>query len=218
MNWYHLYKLAQLSGEWWIDESGNATFADGDVGDMNHEAVVIHQIQAKYAEDFDRGEYIDWEGFIKHISGEKMQEAYADPAVMQEVLGIMGLSTAEQMSTIDLHDLAYHLMLQNGMSEEEWQLANGGGDARLFAAKNWGWKRLDGTRVETWTLTPQDLKAIANGLWDAYQDDAEAGTYSIFVASSQKWYTDIPYAVIADGKPLALREYDNAVMARMPRR
>jgi hypothetical protein len=26
-----------LSGEWWLDTSGQATFADGDVGDVNHE-------------------------------------------------------------------------------------------------------------------------------------------------------------------------------------
>lgn len=30
-----------MNGEWWIDEGGQTTFADGDVGDMNHEIVAF---------------------------------------------------------------------------------------------------------------------------------------------------------------------------------
>lgn len=31
----------ELRGEWWLDDSGQATFADGDVGDYNHEMVAF---------------------------------------------------------------------------------------------------------------------------------------------------------------------------------
>ena len=29
-------------GEWWIDDSGQLTFADGDVGDTNHEMIAFY--------------------------------------------------------------------------------------------------------------------------------------------------------------------------------
>jgi hypothetical protein len=39
-------------GEWWIDESGNTVFADGDVGDANHEAVVIMTLASEILSHF----------------------------------------------------------------------------------------------------------------------------------------------------------------------
>lgn len=32
---FHQIKLSQLNGEWFLDDSGYATFADGDIGDLN---------------------------------------------------------------------------------------------------------------------------------------------------------------------------------------
>jgi hypothetical protein len=31
----------KLRGEWWLDDSGQSTFADGDIGDANHEMVAM---------------------------------------------------------------------------------------------------------------------------------------------------------------------------------
>jgi len=41
MNWY---KKAYVDGEWWITDTGDVLFADGDVGEYNHEMYVIEQI------------------------------------------------------------------------------------------------------------------------------------------------------------------------------
>ena len=50
MSWYNqsklAIKLAKLRGEWWIID-GNASFADGDIGDYNHEAVAIEYAQSQ---------------------------------------------------------------------------------------------------------------------------------------------------------------------------
>lgn len=46
--WYsHYFKkfaMIKTAQEYWIDDSGQALFADGDIGDQNHEAIVIEQI------------------------------------------------------------------------------------------------------------------------------------------------------------------------------
>jgi hypothetical protein len=47
MNWYLLLKMAMLSkvaNEYWIDDNGQSIYADGDVGDYNHEGYVISTI------------------------------------------------------------------------------------------------------------------------------------------------------------------------------
>ena len=44
-----IYRIAQLRGEWWI-MNGTAAFADGDVGDFNHEGYAIQTAQQSIME------------------------------------------------------------------------------------------------------------------------------------------------------------------------
>ena len=48
MNWFK--KISEVHGEWWIDDNGQAVFADGDVGEYNHEGYVIGVILSSYFE------------------------------------------------------------------------------------------------------------------------------------------------------------------------
>ena len=41
------------TGEWWIDEDGSTTYADGDVGDRNHEGIVIETLVHEILYHFD---------------------------------------------------------------------------------------------------------------------------------------------------------------------
>lgn len=214
MNWYHfmfrILRTASLYGEWWITESGQAVYADGDVGDMNHEGYVINSIQSQYADDeFNNGDHVDWDRFINSLIHEKIQQAYANPAIMQEVLRIMGISSIDQMSTMDTQELGYALLKERGISEEEINIANGQGDARLFAMKNWGWKRVQKNNVETYNLTSQDLINIVHGLYDAYQEEAETALFNIWVVSNKKWYQNIPLAEMESGNLMNLRQFIN---------
>ena len=113
----------------------------------------------------------------------------------------------------DLHEEALMLYLQEaGVSDEDYAIAEGFGDAREYGMKNWGWKRLEGHNVETWSLTRGDLSSIASGLWDAYNEEAEKASFNIYVYSAQKWYRDVPWAVLEAENPMALREYQDMVL------
>jgi len=94
-----------------------------------------------------------------------------------------------------------------GFTNEEINVLRGSEDARNFAMKEWGWKRLQDNNVETWTLASRDLKAIANGLWDAYQDEVETSEFNIFVGAAGKWYSDIPYELISAENPMSIASY-----------
>ena len=50
-----------LRGEWWLDDSGQATFADGDIGDYNHIMVAFESALGVNLEDSDTPEMIPLE-------------------------------------------------------------------------------------------------------------------------------------------------------------
>ena len=193
MNWY---KRAQLNGEWWIAD-GNLLFADGDIGDLNHEAYVIDAIKRKYAYDeFDHGEYIDWDAFKLELAKEYFIEQY-DETIAEKLL----------QDPKQTEDAYLKKLKEMGMTNEEYSLAEGFGDARDYGMKNLGWKRVKQNNIQTETLTHDDLKDIANGLWEAYDEECNKETFNIEVNSTRTIYDDIPYALISDGDPSALMPY-----------
>jgi len=82
-----------------------------------------------------------------------------------------------------------------------------GGDARKYAMEHLGWQRMAGNDVETWNLTSNDLHNISTGIWDAYDEQAENETFTIYVYSNQKTYWDVPVDVIESGNPIKLIHY-----------
>lgn len=215
MNWYKILKLAQLSGEYWIDSSGGAIFADGDVGDYNHEGYVMVSILGKYDLDYE-GSGVDLQGNIAgfvnerwddvlnyyvqtgELTAEQYQVAVSNPMAEIEP----GYTYKEYM--VD-NFTGTEALLMAGATQEEADLAMGRGDARLYATKEWGWKRLAGRDVETWTATSKDLETIASGLYDAYGEECEGALFNIWVASANKWYKDVSYEIISSGNVMALR-------------
>lgn len=145
-----------IRGEYWIDNTGQVHHADGDTGDYNHEGHVINQLQKeiveKYDLKYDNGEFVDWDQFCSDIL-EEYQAKY--PKIQND----------SKLMSKALKDL--------GVSEEEYSVANGIGDARLYGMKYWGWKRVQGNNVESWTLTGRDMKVIADGLDDILSNEGE---------------------------------------------
>jgi len=199
MNWYKLIKIAEVRGEYWIDDSGNALEASGD-GDFNHEAYVIdyaqHHLGDDNYEEWKRSEAMEiLEEKKKELEDQKedMEEAEQDTTqIEKEIYEIW-----EQSRDIDYY--AYELLLENMSLEEKelFNIAEMQGDPREFAIKNWGWKRLEGRHIETWTLTPRDLEVISNGLYDAYGDYDENSldleTFNINVYSTKMWYQNVSW-------------------------
>lgn len=166
MNWY---RLAQLQGEWWIID-GQAIYADADIGEMSHEAYVVQSIQSQYAYDkFNHGEWIDWDGFKIELAKESFQEQY--PA--------MNFERFAKTFPEKVKDMYLGKLKEMGISNDEYLIAEGHGDAREYGLKHLGWKRVKQNNIQTETLTSDDLKNIANGLWEAYDEECENHTFNI---------------------------------------
>ncbi len=194
-----IFRIAEvhISGEWWIID-GSAQYADGDTGDMNHEAYVIDAVRAQYVGD--EMEDVDWEDFEQKLFKDKIRETNQSFADNESYY-------RERLKIIDA------ALKELGMSDEEIKIARGEGDGRLYGAREWGWKRMEGRNIETFTLTSDDLQSIANGIYDAYFDGENEENianeeFYIYVYSNKKWYHDIPFSVISKGNPMALREFE----------
>lgn len=216
MNWYRQIKIASISGEFWITEDGNALEASG-MGDMNHEAYVIDTARNQLA---DSDDYEGWKRETAlEVLGEKQAELEdqkmetEDPALEKQIDAAL-YEIWEMQQNIDYH--AYEIIWENrealGIDGALFDIAEQQGDPRVFAMQQWGWKRLVDEDVETWNLTSGDMKAIAGGLWDAYQDDAELAEFNVYIYSTKKWYNDVPFDVLDKGNPAAFREFDSLMV------
>jgi hypothetical protein len=206
----------KLRGEWWIDNHGQATFADGDAGDVNHEGVVRDYLIREFLGYFDiesDEEYVEplgkYEDQIKqhfveegNINNEVDSEKYDnDPArYMLKVLG-------SRRVIKDKKQLAFAFFIAYGTTSR---------DAREYALVYWKWKRVKGEWIETWNLTSEDVKIMYRGLWDAYSDalgEPEEGeeepVFNIEVRSNNTRYYNVPIEVMKSGNVMALYQYRN---------
>jgi len=214
MNWYKIIKISQVRGEFWINESGQVIEASGD-GDYNHEGYVIETIKGLLSDGY---EYEDWKNQqVLEILEEKKEELEEQKANLEE--------KGEDTKPIDdaLYEIwemsqeteyhSYQLFLDNidnlDFSIEDFEIAEGQGDARRYAMKNWGWKRLEGNNVETWSLTKGDMRVIADGLYDAYDEAVKNSNFNIYVYGNEKYYPDVPWSTIESLDIKFLREFNS---------
>jgi hypothetical protein len=185
-SWYRKIKTASVRGEYWIDDRGECLEADGDSGDYNHERHVIETVQCQYLDNCD--ESMDWDEQVSEIGREHFESM--TPEEQYIIRGVY---------ENDPFDFGRAALMERGMTSEEWEIANGNGDVRLFAMINWGWKRVEGNNVETYHLKASDLLDINDGLYECYFESVFRAKFNIYVMSTNKWYTDIPYMELENG-------------------
>ena len=193
-------RMAQ-TGEWWIMD-GKSMFADSTIGDMDHESYVINHVQSKYAYDEFLGDvFVDWDAFKRELAMEAFKEEF----------GKIPTKEYYEKSRKQMQDLAIKKLKEIGMTDEEYAIAEGKGDARQYGMEHLGWKRVAGSNIQTYTLTSNDLKNIADGLWDINNDLDENSNelFNIEVVSTNNFYTDVPFKLISDGAPSMLREFQS---------
>ena len=168
-------ETVSLSGEYWFDDSGTTMYADGDVGDMNHEAYVIQRCNSEILDHFHLNNGGDYDTVETHQDTildmivedsdiededekwEKRQELENDPAD-----AIINYLT--QKGVKDVSDTVF---IAYGSSR----------DAREYAIKNWGWSRVAGDSIETKELTRETLRVIAHGINNALEEEGKTYEY-----------------------------------------
>lgn len=156
--------------EYWIYRGGDVHFADGDIGDYNHEGVVIHDLQIKIIDQcenyfeirdkngrpFADSEYIDWEGFKEALSTAYAVELIEkNPEKQQKI---------EDQLEYDPNKFLFSALKASGIKKPEWDTAEGVGDARDYAMQRWGWKTFRNDNIDTWFFKQEDLADIIRGI------------------------------------------------------
>jgi len=180
-------KLSNVRGEFWIIE-GNAIYCDSDIGDIGHEGYVLDTIRNEIMDDPEES-FTTWEQRVAQEILEEKIENIIDPQLKQNLIN-------EYKDNIVPFILEY--IENEGVvdAKEKLLLLFGRGDPREYAMKKWGWKRLMNDNVETWTLTPKDIKNISNGLYDAYDEEAKVSEFNIFVYATKEFFENIPFEII----------------------
>lgn len=181
--------MSLLSGEWWIDDSGSATFADGDVGDAGHQKTAwgaaigldVEHLEREYDLEFEIDGFDDealgqayFDGNEAGIDFEDFKKLHRDEQL--DLLKKLGVDK-KYLDQGDLFDLDQAPMLQfledNGASMEfvKWCL-EGGCDARDYALEHLGWVRVAGDNFQFWDLNDA-LDKIKSFIENEYPDQVE---------------------------------------------
>lgn len=217
-NWYNYLNSSNLNkvikgeyrGEYWIVD-GTAIFADGDVGDTNHEGYVILHAQNLLYE----GE--NWETGKREMAREIWEVVEGNTTLLAEAT-TYGIT--ERTCEKDAEEVICEFGEKTGvLTGEKWELftiangnySNANMDLRDYAMKNWGWKAVRGNSIQTWHLTSSDMRSIANGLYDIVGEvggeEEEEEEFSIEIMSNHKYFSGIPMKVIESRNPAAVLTY-----------
>lgn len=203
--------------EYWIQD-GQAVGADGDVGDYNHEAMVIEAVQYKIMDGYN--DELGWESWkelmTREIVEEKIEKLKQKLKFLQNETETQDIEKKiEELQEIFLDPsyYAYQILLENldeiNATEEELDIAEGHGDARKYGMEHYGWKRVENRNVETWKMNKSELHYIAEGLYDIYDEQIENMKFNIYVYNPQVYYLDVPWDIINEVNLLKLREYNS---------
>lgn len=182
-------------GEWWIDDSGTALYADQDVGDMGHEAYVIDSLTRRLLDacgidcNDEHCDFHSYEDNIKAIMKEEEFEGDLDDFIEQ--------AAASKWKDPNQRKDVLAIVFDDSS-----------GDARKYGMQYDGWIRVAGHGFECWELTPKVLKHMGDGVYDAgIEDIGDDEIFEIYVHKTGMHYTDVPWSVISEGDPGALRIY-----------
>lgn len=155
-----------IRGEYWFNENGNAMYADGDVGDMNHESYVIQRCSQEVLDYFnmssgDEGVVLsDYEDQIVEIIKEEVGDEWGD--------------IENDPASAIIKYLVIEFRIPESKADELVLTAYGSkGDAREYAIKNWNWIRVHGANIEVNKLNSDTLKKVAEGINDALEQEGE---------------------------------------------
>jgi len=207
-----LLERSEFNGEFWIQDN-YVQSADSNI-DMGHEAIVIQSAASQVISDIginnDEPYLPDMEDEIYEALQddlpEEIQTQYADGEISaKDCLKYYGKHVLRNAKFDELVDAAYDSI-----------------DVRRFAMREWGWKAIRGTVVDTWNITPDDLSQISSGLNEAYPHEVEQynskkidehgnkGPYfDIEVYSRGDYYNSVPLDLIGQdiSKILPYRTY-----------
>lgn len=184
-----------IRGEYWIVD-GSVDFADGDVGDFNHEAIANQHVFSQWSDSVasvaeEYGIETDFDGF-EGVDQEAVSNA------INEILDVLRETHGDNCDTI--------LMQELGVDQPAYLVLCGFENAYNYVMTYEGWIALRGTSVDLFGYDDRKRKSLINGIEEiVYQegvDEQEAMEleFNITDHKTNKYYY-ITYEEITNPQP-----------------
>jgi hypothetical protein len=191
-----------LDGEYWFIKR-TSVFADGDIGDRNHSAVVRDHIYSQFVDELQ----------LVHPSLARHLKEESDPVELRTDLFDLA-DQSDEFTEEQKEDILDHLTTVLGWSPQRHQVLfdtfqETEADIRAWACQELGWARNQKNNLETYGITASKLIDIAEALFDAYPDEELLlrQHFDLYNYEDKKFYRDIPYSLLAEGEVGDLRKY-----------
>jgi hypothetical protein len=198
-----------MDGEWWIDTEGTAHYADGDIGDINHENFVVVHCMHEVLDLFENSDN-ELLGVLARYLKRFIEDDGVDIIAVNEfIINWSDMLHREGKITDDqVNDIYSYLRELSGLDEELFDVCfDRDKDCRAYGIKRLGWVRVARNNVECYEANPGMLRTIAKGLWDAMDMEVDQQRYMLEELANGKWYLEVPYAVFENASMSGLRQY-----------
>ena len=178
--------------EYWIEEDGDVQFADGDVGDYNHEGAAIEHIYGEFQEKI--AALADKLGIEYEFN--KWGEIDTE-AVKETLVQIHELLTERKKRPMSSNQASSYTMRSIGANEEAFRILWGGSGAADYAMEHYGWIAVRSNNVEFYGWNQRKKEQIANGLqeilsseggWDNEEEEEEEEFSLTDNETGKHWY------------------------------
>lgn len=178
-------------GEWWLDESGQTTYADGDVGDANHEMIAYTSalglpMPGEYGSEYDGPEFQIGDRVFKMHPGDLGDDPDGKPI------------------PITPQNSLYAWLKENGVDARALKyFGKENADARDYAIQYMGWIRIKGANIDVWTLDDATLRRLQRSdIWDEEDEaDEESEAFVEERKTGKTW--SIPFNVLLKAESAA---------------
>jgi len=202
--WYR-FAMIRTANEYWFYDN-NVEYADGDVGDKDHEMI---------AEDYILNQFIPYERLPEFNDEYGLTQEKLETSAARNYNFIEYLTNKYQLPEQEIIDNIYEYNYINWLltgddtlqTPQSKELFSALYDPRKYALEKLGWIRVRGNNIQTQNLDQNHLDEIINGLQEIYGEDYDEGfdekinnkKFTIEVLGNRKTLHDVPYWEIADG-------------------
>ena len=175
----HMDEEVEIRGEYWV-QNGQVDFADGDVGDQNHEGIAIEHVVGKYADDVSSlADDLD----LSHGSISSDYGGVDSEAVSKVLWRVYETLTTgrdpddedeqkPEREPMSGDDADAYIVKELGCNADAYRILLGQGDARLYVMKYENWIAIRSHSVDVYGYTDQKRQEIASAVQDVIYEES----------------------------------------------
>lgn len=161
-----MYEQVEINGEYWI-QNGSVDYADGDIGDQNHESIAIQSVVNQYADEIaDLAEEKGLGANIRRNFGWDDIDSEAIARVLGEIV-----EKIMEENDITENQANAEVMQHLGCNQYAYSILQGHGDARLYVMTYENWIAVRGHNIELYGYDENKRRYLQSGISDILESE-----------------------------------------------